>query len=126
MVDFEINEGLGKTNVTLSIVYMGNDIVVTIFNENAHIGAVALAEYSFNEQRTSVSVVTRLGHKDDVIAQKTAHAITKETKKPSCVISGIHVDEINESEILEIEHNSDILISRLMEFLTDEKPLIGK
>ena len=126
MVDFEINEGLGKTNVTLSIVYMGNDIVVTIFNENAHIGAVALAEYSFNEQRTSVSVVTRLGHKDDVIAQKTAHAITKETKKPSCVIAGIHVDEINESEILEIEHNSDILISRLMEFLTDEKPLTGK
>ena len=126
MVDFEINEGLGKTNVTLSIVYMGNDIVVTIFNENAHIGAVALAEYSFNEQRTSVSVVTRLGHKDDVIAQKTAHAITKETKKSSCVIAGIHVDEINESEILEIEHNSDILISRLMEFLTDEKPLTGK
>ena len=126
MVDFEINEGLGKTNVTLSIVYMGNDIVVTIFNENAHIGAVALAEYSFNEQRTSVSVVTRLGHKDDVIAQKTAHAITKETRKPSCVIAGIHVDEINESEILEIEHNSDILISRLMEFLTDEKPLTGK
>ena len=126
MVDFEINEGLGKTSVTLSIVYMGNDIVVTIFNENAHIGAVALAEYSFNEQRTSVSVVTRLGHKDDVIAQKTAHAITKETKKPSCVIAGIHVDEINESEILEIEHNSDILISRLMEFLTDEKPLTGK
>jgi len=121
MVDFEIDEGVGKTSITLSVVYMGNDIVVTIFNENAHIGAVALAEYAFNEQRTSVSVVTRLGHKDDVIAQKTAHAITKETKRPSCVIAGIHVDEINESEILEIEYNCDVLISRLMEFLADKK-----
>jgi len=121
MVDFEINEGTGKTGLTLSARYMGNDIVVTIVNKNAHIGAVALAEYAFQEERTSVSVITRLGHKDDTIARKVAYSITKNSKRTSCVIAGIHIDKISESEMLEIEHNCNVLISHFIEFLTNEK-----
>lgn len=123
MMKFEINEGTGKTRITLVAMHMGNDIVVTIFNEKAHIGAVAFAEYAFNEERTSVSIITRLGHKDDIIAQKTAHTITKNLQKASCVIAGVHIDNINKSEIREVERNCDVLASRLVEFLAKQKPI---
>ncbi len=117
MIDFEISEGKDDTFVSLKVCSMGNDIVVTIFNKNAHIGAVALAEYAFHEGRTSVSVLTRLGHKDDAIAQKVAHNITKNIKKVSCVVVGIHLDQINESKIHQIERNCEVLTAKSIELL---------
>ena len=49
--------------------------------DDAHIGAVALGEYDYKEQRASTSVVTRLGHKDDILAKKAAHLIDRRLKK---------------------------------------------
>ena len=99
MSEFELTKGEGRTKVTLRTNSIGNDLVVYIYNKNAHIGAVAIGEYDHEHQRASVSVVTRLGHKDDAIAQKAAHSISKSTKKPVCVIAGVHVSNITEAEI---------------------------
>jgi F420-0:gamma-glutamyl ligase len=118
MADYEISAGRGRTKIVLSARDMGKDVVITIFNENAHIGAVAIAEYSLNEKRASTSVITRLGHKDDVIAQKAAYAITKNTKGTTCVIAGIHLDNITRAEITEIEKNCDSLISQFTTSVT--------
>jgi hypothetical protein len=60
---------------------MGEGLIIRLFNDNAHIGAVAVAEYDDSGKRTSASVLTRLGHKEDGIALKTAHYICKEIKK---------------------------------------------
>ena len=98
--------GKGRTKVSLSAHCIGNDLIVFLYNENAHIGAVALGEYSHKEKRASTSVITRLGHKDDVIAQQAAHLISKATKGPVCVIAGIHLDNISEDEISQILANS--------------------
>jgi hypothetical protein len=95
----EITKGEGRTSISLLAESLGADPVVHIYNENAHIGAVALGEYDHKENRTSTSVITRLGHKDDVIAQKAAYLISKHTKRPSCVIAGVHLDNITEEEI---------------------------
>ncbi len=84
--------------------------MVLIYNEKAHLGAVAVGEYDPKEQRVSVSVLTRPGHKDDVIAQKAAHLLGKYMKKPVCVIAGIHVDNITESEINRFMENSTLLV----------------
>ena len=56
-------------------------------------------EYDHEQNRTSTSVITRLGHKDDALAQRAAYLITKHTKKPSCVIAGVHLDDITAEEI---------------------------
>lgn len=89
---------------------MGNDLVVCIYNENAHIGAVAVGEYDYKEQRASTSVITRLGHRDDVVAQKAARLISKSTKKPVCVVAGIHIGNITTEEIEQILKNANSLI----------------
>jgi hypothetical protein len=115
MTEYQINAGRGRTKLQLSAHYMGDDIIVRVFNKNAHIGAVAIAEYAAKEKRVSTSVITRLGHKDDIIAQRVAYAVTKSTKRTCCVIAGIHLDEITGTEIEEIEKNSEILVSKLKE-----------
>lgn len=117
MDKYELTEGKGRTKVSLCGYHMGNDLVVIIYNANAHVGAVALSEYDPRVKRASVSVITRLGHKDDVIAQKAAHSIGKATGKPVCVIAGIHVDNITSGEISRIQENASSLVG---EFITKE------
>ena len=73
-------------------------------------GAVALGEYDFEHQRASVSVLTRLGHKDDSLAQTCAHDISRFTHKPVCVIAGVHLDNITLNEIKLIQANTHSLV----------------
>ena len=101
MNSYELNRGAGRTRVSLLASYLGNDPIIFIYNENAHIGAVALGDYDHKEHRASTSVLTRLGHKDDTIAQMAAHSISKHTKKSACVICGIHLDNITDEEVEE-------------------------
>jgi len=110
----EITLGEGRAKVCLSAHYLGDNLIIYIFNENAHIGAVAVGEYDQKEKRTSVSVTTRLGHKDDVVAQSAAHSISKFIKKAVCVVVGIHVDKITKGEIADILENADRLVDEFL------------
>jgi len=113
MQELKLVKGKGRTKVVLNAREMGNGLVIFIYNENAHIGAIALGEYDVASRRVSTSVMTRLGHKDDAIAQRAAYLVSKSTHKPSCVIAGVHLDNIIESEIGEILDNAESLISEL-------------
>jgi hypothetical protein len=110
----ELNEGEGRTRVTVSARFTGEDLVVLFYNEKAHIGAVAVADYDHKESRASVSIITRLGHKEDIVAYNAAHQLCKQTRKAVCVVAGIHLDNITETEKREIVENSNKLVTRLM------------
>ncbi len=114
MSESELIEGKGRTRVTLRTDSMGSDLIVYIYNENAHIGALAVGDYDHEHQRASVSVITRLGHKDDAIAQKAAHSISKSTRKPVCVIAGVHLDDVTPEEIDEILINAGSAVEQLI------------
>ena len=114
MVKYELTRGEGRTTVSLLANNMGDDLVVSIYNENAHIGAVAVGEYDHEQERASVSVITRLGHRDDAIAQKAAYLISKSIKKPVCVIAGIHLDNITDEEIDKISENAMIAVEEFI------------
>jgi hypothetical protein len=113
MPQLQLVKGEGRTKVITDVRKVGNGVVIFIYNENAHIGAVALGEYDAATERVSTSVITRLGHKDDAIAQRAAYLISKSTHRPSCVIAGVHLDDIVESEIAQILGNAESLISEL-------------
>ena len=113
MDKYELSAGKGRTTVSLLTHPIGNDLIVCIYGENAHIGAVALGEYDHQEKRASCSVITRLGHKDDVVAQEAAHSISKRTKKPVCVVVGIHLDKITTAEIDGILENARSLVAQI-------------
>lgn len=100
------NRGEGRLQVNLEAMEIGKDWLIRIFNENAHVGAAAVGEYDFKTARTSVSVITRLGHKDDAVAQKAAYLISKATHQAVGVIVGIHLDNITQSEIAQLTENA--------------------
>ena len=115
MDEYEITKGKGRAQVSLSAHHIGNDLIICIYNQNAHIGAVALGEYDRKTRRTSTSVITRLGHKDDAVAQNAAYLISKAIRKPVCLIVGIHLDNITDAEITEL---LDIANSLVDEFIS--------
>lgn len=111
---YELTTGEGRTKVNLVAYHMGNDLVVCIYNKNAHIGAIALGEYDHKEDRASCSVITRLGHKDDLVAQKAAYLMSRFLKRPVCVIAGIHLDKITTQEIDEILESTGDLVDEFI------------
>ncbi len=107
-----LNEGKGRTRVSLSAQWIGKDLIVHLFNKQGHLGAVAVADFSDEEKRASTSVITRLGHKDDSIAYYAAYNLCRRLRKPVCAIAGIHLDNITEEEITQISQNCDALVDR--------------
>jgi hypothetical protein len=110
-----LSEGSGRTKVSLSSQSMGRDLIVCIFNECGHLGAVAVADFCHAQNRASTSVITRFGHKDDSIAYSAAHKLCKRLKEPVCAIAGVHLDDITKEEIAQIIQNCDKLVDRFME-----------
>lgn len=120
MERYRLNRGRGRTKVSLGANSFGSDLVVFVYNENAHIGAVAVGEYDQVHERASVSLITRLGHKDDAIAQRAAYLISKSSRKPVCVIAGVHLDDITGEEIEKLVANANLLVETFIKALANK------
>jgi hypothetical protein len=121
MVEYELTEGEGRARINVTVNSMGSDLVVRIYNQNAHIGAVAVGDYEGEHQRASVSVITRLGHKDDALAREAAYLLSKSIRRPVCVIAGVHLDNITGAEIDEILANTKTAISEVINVCSQQK-----
>ncbi|MBI4288849.1 MAG: hypothetical protein HY671_10525 [Chloroflexi bacterium] len=93
---------------------MGNELVVCLYNDAAHLGAAAVGEHDPASGRASVSVITRTGHKDDAVAVEAAHTIAKAAKRAVCVMAGIHLDDITPQEIVQIGENCRGVVGELV------------
>jgi hypothetical protein len=68
--------------------------------------AVAQARPSLQDsskRSATTSVITLLGHKDDAIARRVAHALAAKLDKNVVVSCGIHVDRITQDELDSID-----------------------
>ncbi len=114
----ELTEGSGRDLIRARVVKMGEHILIAVGGGHEHIGAAALAEpgQSLSDKKkitSSVSVITRFGHKEDRIAGEIATSLASFLNQPVLVCCGIHFEHINEIEIDKIEKNVDSLISKL-------------
>jgi len=121
MVEYELTKGKGRARVTVTVNSMGSDLVVRIYNQDAHIGAVAIGDYDYEHERASVSVITRLGHKDDALAGEAAYLLSKSIRRPVCVIAGVHLDNITREEIDKILANTKIAINEIVNACSQQK-----
>ena len=121
MAEQELTRGKGRATVNVAVDSLGSDLVVRIYNQNAHIGAVAIADYDYEHERASVSVITRLGHKDDALAREAAYLLSKSIRRPVCVIAGVHLDNITGEEIDEILANTRTAISEIINAYTQQR-----
>jgi hypothetical protein len=121
MFEYILTKGEGRARVNVTVNSMGSDLVVRIYNQDAHIGAVAIGDYDYEHERASVSVITRLGHKDDALAGEAAYLLSKSIKRPVCVIAGVHLDNITGEEIEKILANTKIAISEIINVCSQQK-----
>ena len=121
MVEYELTKGEGRARINVTVNSLGSDLVVRIYNQNAHIGAVAVGDYDGEHGRASVSVITRLGHKDDALAREAAYLLSKSIRRAVCVIAGVHLDNITGAEIDEILANTKTAISEIINVCTQQK-----
>ena len=121
MAEYELTKGEGRARFNVTVDSMGSDLVVRIYNQDAHIGAVAVGDYDHKRKRVSVSVVTRLGHKDDTLAKEAAYLLSKSTRRPVCVIAGVHLDNITAEEIDTIVANTKIAVCEIIDAYTQQK-----
>jgi len=123
MVEYGLTKGEGRARIDVTVNSMGGDLVVRIYNQNAHLGAVAIGDYDDEHERASVSVITRLGHKDDALAREAAYLLSKSTRRPVCVIAGVHLDNITREEIDKILANTRIAVSEIINVCTQQEPV---
>lgn len=121
MAEQELVKGKGRARVNVAVDSLGSDLVVRIYNKNAHTGAVAMADYDYEHERASVSVITRLGHKDDALAGEAAYLLSKSVRRPVCVIAGVHLDDITGEEIDKILANARTAISEIISVCSQQK-----
>ena len=99
------SEQYGRIAIEFTAVPMGNDLCVVIAGgEIPHLGATAVAQARPSlEDKTKLSattsVITLLGHKEDVVATRVAHALAARLNKNVAVCCGIHVDDIRPDEL---------------------------
>ncbi|MDR3331964.1 MAG: hypothetical protein LBT08_04985 [Synergistaceae bacterium] len=95
----------GAISITFSVEALGDDVCVTVTGgSRPHIGAVALsmARPSLTGDGSvsaSTSVITMLGHKDDVVAKYVSEQFAKRLNRNAAAVCGIHYDEITPSDI---------------------------
>jgi hypothetical protein len=114
---WHLDWGEGRTKVYLAASRIGEAFLVCLYNQNIHLGAVAVAEPDPESGRVSTSVITRRGHKDDAVAQRAAYLVSKGTGKPVCAIAGIHIDNISAPEITRVLDNTEKMVHSFLEQL---------
>lgn len=112
--DWHHEGGEGRTKVSLDAHRVGDDLVVRLYNDFAHLGAVAVAQFDGESGRVSVSTITLPGHKDDAVAQRAAYLIGKATRRPVCAIAGIHLDDITPEEIGQLTANAEGVVEEFV------------
>ncbi|NMA01140.1 MAG: hypothetical protein GX923_01070 [Clostridia bacterium] len=95
----------GRVQVEINAIPMGKDYCVVINGgEVPHLGAVAISQSRAsladpNKLSASTSVFALVGHKEDEVARKAAHTLTKNSGKNTVVCCGIHLPSITAEEI---------------------------
>jgi gallate decarboxylase subunit D len=95
----------GRISVDAVLVPMGNDLCVAITGgERPHLGAAAVAQVRPSladpaRLSATTSVITLLGHKENIVATRVAHDLAAGLNKNVAVACGIHVDNITSQEM---------------------------
>ncbi|MFX1534669.1 MAG: hypothetical protein ACFFDI_10645 [Promethearchaeota archaeon] len=105
-------------NLQAELYYLGNDLIVHLSGEGAHIGAVALAEPYKSDKRLSacVSVLSAYGHKDEAILREGALLLAKHLKVRVIVVGGVHLDNASYEDINQIIANSKLIFDKIINY----------
>ncbi len=115
-------ETYGRVTLEAVPVPMGNDLCLVITGgDRPHVGAVALAQarpslHDASKVSASTSVLTVLGHKEDMLARSAAQCLAAGLNRTVVVCCGIHVEAISADELRFVEE----AVERLCAFVIEQ------
>ena len=118
----------GRFKLEASVLTLGPDLLVAVWGgTHPHIGAVALAlprPSLRDKKKTSAtsSVLTLLGHKEDVTAKMISEALAAALNQNVVVTAGIHWDSLKPEEIEGIVRLTDKLTKKIIEKVGHPSP----
>jgi len=110
----------GSHQLNLTVELAGRDLVCRVLGGEAHVGCVALAEWSDDRPRTRSLVAE--GHREEAIARHAAHALCGATRRTVACVAGIHFDAVSREEIESISRAAYALAREAAARLKDETP----
>jgi len=104
----------GRVRLRMIALPMGRDLCVTLSGgDQEHIGAVALRHPGGAETQ----VLTLPEHREDELARTIAARLSAHQGATVCVACGIHLDDIQPSEIADVLELAEELTRQLMDRL---------
>lgn len=117
---FDVHTEFGEFDLHASVQLAGNDVVVTVGGGKSHVGAIAIAQPrpSLRDSATvssSSSVFCVVGHKEDMLAKRTADRLAVRLNTTVVVVAGIHWDGLTPNDLEKIDRNATALTDLLAE-----------
>lgn len=111
--------------VNCEIIHMGKDYTIAVYGgDTPHVGAVVMSvarpSLTGNGIGVTSSVLSGMGHKDDVIAKWFAEEIAKKTASTVVCSCGIHVDDITPEQIEQVQKSCGILLQKILNSIENE------
>ncbi|MBT8478807.1 MAG: hypothetical protein KJO06_07825 [Gemmatimonadetes bacterium] len=88
----------------------GRDVLCRVHGGQAHVGAVALAEWRDGKAHTRC--LSARGHREEAIARHAAHTLCAATRRNVACVAGIHFDSISAADIASISADAYSLARR--------------
>ncbi len=123
---FQIKRKVGRTEVILEAKKIGEDYLLTLTGGREHVGAVAIGLFDEKSQRTSSSVITMPGHREEQLALNGARQVSRATGKTSVFVAGIHQDNISPEEIRDIVSAAGEMVESFIAFYEKRDRLAGR
>ena len=123
---FQIKRKVGRTEIILEAKKIGEDYLLTLTGGREHVGAVAIGLFDEKSQRTSSSVITMPGHREEQLALNGARQVSRATGKTSVFVAGIHQDNISPEEIRGIVSAAGEMVESFIAFYEKKDKLTGR
>lgn len=108
----------GRISITMSYIPIGNDLIITLSGgDREHIGAVAvgrIANESVQGNDINIANIPIPTHKEKELANRLAHVFTTRLNTTSCIICGIHVEQILKHEIQDVLEMAEELAEQMI------------
>ena len=114
MKNFVITRSLWSCDITAQITVLDEGIHVLIFGgHHTHIGAVSKADFKGN-----LTTAQFPGHKDGVVSERWASALSEIGFRPVVVVAGIHFDNLDHTGIQKVLELTESMLKELISLLT--------
>lgn len=101
---------------------LGNDILLSIWGGEAHLGAIAMAQPRASlkdpaRRSATASVFCYIGHREDQLVKEVSERLASALDAKVSVAAGLHWDTLSREGVLTVTRNVNLLVEEIIKTL---------